>query len=125
VKRPANLAGGELPDAVQEAVRDITNGFPGEVLGLGDDELLAWASVKVREPYRQQGGQCPLYGEIMGYRLVQAPGVSVRPDIEGWHVETGQEDFAPAEGSIQFRNKMFEVRRDGTRKIGAARKEPK
>ena len=51
--------------------------------------------------------------------------MSVKPDIEGWYVGTGQEDFAPAEGSIQFRNKMFEVRRDGTRKIGAARKEPK
>jgi hypothetical protein len=95
---------------------------PGNLASIG---LLAWISIRVREPYRQQGGQCPLYGEIMGCRLVQAPGVSVRPDIEGWYVETRQEDFAPAEGSIQFRNKMFEVRRGGTWKIGVAREEPK
>jgi len=51
--------------------------------------------------------------------------VSVRLDIEGRYVETRQGDFAPAGGSIQFRNKMFEIRRRGTWKVDAAREEPK
>jgi hypothetical protein len=42
-------------------------------------------------------------------------------DIGGRYVETRHEDFAPAKGSIQFRNKMFEVRRDGAWKIDVAR----
>ena len=52
---------------------------------------------------------------------MQAPSVSVRLDFEGRYVETRQEDFAPAEGSIQFRNKMFEVRR--TARGGSTRQE--
>ena len=64
---------------------------------------------------RRNNGRC----------LVQAPGVSVRLDIEGRYVETRQEDFAPAGGSIQFRNKMFKIRRRGTWKVDAAREEPK
>jgi hypothetical protein len=54
------------------------------------------AFIRVRGHYRQEHGQCPLYGEIVGCRLVQAPGVSVRLDIEGRHVETRHGDFAPA-----------------------------
>jgi hypothetical protein len=56
---------------------------------------------------------------------VQAPAVSFRLDIAGRYVEARQEDFAPAEGGIQFRSKTFEVRRGGTWKIDAAREEPK
>lgn len=51
---------------------------------------------RIGEHDRQEHGQCLLYGEIVAYRLVQAPGVSVGLDIEGRYVETGQEDFAPA-----------------------------
>jgi hypothetical protein len=51
--------------------------------------------------------------------------VSVRLDAEGRYVETRHEEFVPAPGSIQFRNKMFEICPDGTWKIDAARKEPK
>ena len=97
--------------------------IPDEVLTLSDDGLLAWVSARVREHYRREGGKCPLYGDITGYRLVQAPGVSVRLDSEGQYVETICEEFAPAKASIQFRNKMLEVRRDGTVKIEAAKRE--
>jgi len=111
-KQPGNLASLGLPDAVQEA-------------SLSGAELMAWVLATVREHFRQEHGHCPLYGEIVGYRLVEAPGVSVRLDIEGRSVETRPEDFAPAASSIQFRNKNFGVGRDGTWKADAVSKEPK
>jgi hypothetical protein len=80
---------------------------------------------RVREYLRQQDGKCPLYGGITGYRLVQSPGVSVGMDIKGRHVETIPEEFAPTTGTIQFRNKTFEVRRNSMLKIDAAKKEAK
>ena len=125
MKRPANPASSELPDAVQEAIRDITNDFPSEVLGLGDDELLTRASAKVREPYRQPGGQRPLCGGIVGHRLVQAPSVNVRLEIEGRHVETARQEFAPATSILGVGSKMGAVRIDGALEADAARKEPK
>ena len=125
MKRPANLASSEVPDAVQEAARDITNDFPGEVLGIGDDELLMRASVKVQEPYRQPGGQRPLYGEIAGYRLAQAPGVSARLDIEGRHLDTARQEFAPATSILGVCSKMVAVRIDGALEADAAKKQPR
>ena len=93
---------------------------------LSDDELLAWASTRVREHYRQEDGKCHLFGDITGYRFVQAPGVSVRFDIEGRHVETIRKEFVqPWSGRLGVANKMVEVQRDGTWKIDVANKEPK
>jgi hypothetical protein len=79
----------------------------------------------VREHHRQQGGQCPLYGEIAGGRLVQAPGVSARLDIDDRQVETVRKEPDPATATVGAGSKMVEVRKDGTLKADAAKKEPR
>jgi len=46
-------------------------------------------------------------------------------DIVGLNIETIREESTPVTASIQVSNKMLEVRRDGTLKIDAAKKEPR
>lgn len=55
----------------------------------------------------------------MGHAL----GVSVMLDVEGRRVETKHEEFAPGGASLAAGNKTVEVRRDGTLKIEAAKRE--
>lgn len=98
--------------------------IPDEVLSLADDDLLAWVSTRVREHYQQENGECPLYGDITAYRLVQAPGVSVRLDVGSRYVETVRKEPAPATATFGVGNKIVEVQKDGTWKIDATEKEP-
>jgi hypothetical protein len=97
--------------------------IPDEALALGAAGLLAWVSIRVLEHYRQENGKCPLYGDIEGYRLVQAPGVSVILDTEGRYVEMKREEFVPGTASLEFGNKIIELRRDGTVKIEAVKRQ--
>ena len=82
-------------------------------------------SRRSREHYRQQGGQCPLYGETVGYRLMQAPGVSVGLGIEGRHAGTVRKEFASVTATLGVGNKMVEERKDGMLKADAAMREPR
>jgi hypothetical protein len=66
-----------------------------------------WVSWRVRHHYRENGGKLFLFGDIVGYRWVKAPGVSVMIDTRGRFLIARTNDFKLGVGYLSVRDKKL------------------
>ena len=57
--------------------------LPDQCLELSDTDQLLEVQDIVRRHYLENSGQCPLFGDITGYRFIQTYDMSIRLDIHG------------------------------------------
>jgi len=88
--------------------------MPKSVLGRNADGQSGWVSWRVRTHFRENHGECFLFGRITGYRWQRTPGESVLLDTRGRIIGAKHESFAPPSGSITVGNKTFSFDAEGT-----------
>ena len=74
---------------------------------LPEPEQLAFVQSIVREHYVVEGGKCPLFGDITGYRYVRTYDQNLRLTIHGEIVLVEDRHFEPGSTSITVGNKTL------------------
>ena len=95
--------------------------IPRAILRRTSEAQRGWVSWRVRKHYKENGGKCFLFGDIVSYVWTPSPGAGIRFDIKGKIVPDGampNQTTAVGTGSIGFRNKTFSVEAGGRVRIG-------
>ena len=88
--------------------------IPKSVLYRDTDGQSGWVSWRVRRHFRENNGECFLFGRITGYRWQRTRGESVLLDTRGRIIGSKHESCAPPSGSITVGNKAVSVDPEGT-----------
>jgi hypothetical protein len=88
--------------------------MPKRVLSRDVDGQSGWVSWRVRTHFRENYGECLLFGRITGYRWQCTRDRSVLLDTRGRIIGAKHESFAPPSGSITVGNKAVSVDLEGT-----------
>jgi hypothetical protein len=88
--------------------------MPKSVLDRDADGQSGWVSWRARTHFRENHGECFLFGRITGYRWQQTPDQSVLLDTRGRITGAKRDFFAPPSGSFSVGNKTVSVDPEGT-----------
>ncbi len=88
--------------------------MPKSVLGRAAESQSGWVSWRVRTHFRENHGECFLFGHITGYRWQRTSDQGVLLDTRGRIIGAKHELFAPRSGSITVGNKTVSVDPEGT-----------
>jgi hypothetical protein len=93
--------------------------IPERVLRRETEAQRGWVAWRVRRHFRENNGECFLFGAIVGYRWQRESLDGIRFDTRGKVIGMAQQSFMPSSGSLTVRNKTLSVSREGTLKITA------
>jgi hypothetical protein len=79
-----------------------------------------WVAWCVRRHFRENNGECFLFGSIVGYRWQRNSVDGIRFDTRGKVIGMAQ-SFIPSSGSLTVRNKTVSISEDGALKISSVR----
>ena len=93
--------------------------IPGLVLRREMEAQRGWVAWCVRRHFRENNGECFLFGAIVGYRWQRNSVDGIRFDTRGKVVGIAQQSFIPSSGSLTVRNKTLSMSEDGALKISS------
>jgi hypothetical protein len=91
----------------------------GHVLRRNIEAQRGWVAWRVRRHYRENNGECFLFGSIAGYRWQLNSAECMRFDTRGRVTGIEQQSPMPPSGSLTIGNKTISVSEDGALKITA------
>jgi hypothetical protein len=109
LRRPTSITGAAFTGAPWRFIK-----LPKRVLDRPTDGQSGWVSWLVRTHFRENHGECFLFGRITGYRWQRTRDQSVLLDTRGRITGVKHESFAPPSGSITVGNKAVSVDPEGT-----------
>jgi hypothetical protein len=109
LRRPTSITGAAFTGAPWRFLK-----IPESVLRRNENAQSGWVSWRVRKHFRENNGECLLFGSITGYRWQRTRDRSVLLDTRGRIIGVKQESFAPPSGSITVGNKTVSVDPEGT-----------
>jgi hypothetical protein len=95
--------------------------IPGRVLRRDMEAQRGWVAWRVRRHFRENNGECFLFGSIVGYRWQRNSVDGIRFDTRGKVIGMAQQSFIPSSGSLTVRNKTVSMSEDGALKISSVR----
>ena len=96
--------------------------IPDSVLRRSPEAQLGYVSWRCRTHFREREGICLCFGRITGFEWVKTRNEVILLDIRGHVVSTKAEPSTHGEASLTIGNKSLSVRRGGTIKIAAVKK---
>ena len=116
LRRPTSITTAAFTGALWRFIK-----MPRSVLDRDGDSQSGWVSWRVRTHFRENNGECFLFGRITGYRWQGTRGGSVLLDTRGRITGVNHESFAPSSGSITVSNKSLSVDPEGTLHIDSVK----
>jgi hypothetical protein len=114
LRRPTSITTAAFTGALWRFIK-----MPKSVLSRDVDGQSGWVSWRVRTHFRENNGECFLFGRITGYRWQGTRFGAVLLDIRGRIIGVKHESFAPPSGSITVGNKTLSFDAEGTWHINA------
>jgi hypothetical protein len=116
LRRPTSITGAAFTGAPWRIIK-----LPKSVLNRNADGQRGWVSWRVRTHFRENHGECFLFGRITGYSWQRTPGESVLLDTRGRILGAKHESFAPPSSGFSVGNKSVSVDPEGAWHIDSAR----
>jgi hypothetical protein len=93
--------------------------IPGQVLRRKIEAQRGWVAWRIRRHFRENNGECFLFGSIVGYRWQRNSVNGIRFDTRGKVIGMAQQSSMPPSGSLTIGNKTINVSEKGTLKVTA------